>query len=58
MLLYLPSKQQKLNLSTYTKEFSYNLRLAYPIIAGCLVIPLFVDNVMVGKWDQRCGRFS
>jgi MATE family multidrug resistance protein len=47
----LPSKQQKLNLSTYTKEFSYNLRLAYPIIAGMLghTIVGIVDNVMVGK---------
>jgi MATE family multidrug resistance protein len=40
-----------LNLSTYTKEFSYNLRLAYPIIAGMLghTIVGIVDNVMVGK---------
>jgi MATE family multidrug resistance protein len=47
----LPSKEQKLNLSTYTKEFSYNLRLAYPIIAGMLghTIVGIVDNVMVGK---------
>ncbi|MFT7164988.1 MAG: MATE family multidrug resistance protein [Flavobacterium sp.] len=47
----MPSKEQKLNLSTYTKEFSYNLRLAYPIIAGMLghTIVGIVDNVMVGK---------
>jgi MATE family multidrug resistance protein len=33
------------------KEFSYNLRLAYPIIAGMLghTIVGIVDNVMVGN---------
>jgi len=38
-------------LATYTKEFSYNLRLAYPIILGMLghTIVGIVDNVMVGK---------
>ncbi|MGO4818512.1 MATE family efflux transporter [Flavobacterium sp. W22_SRS_FP1] len=40
-----------MNLATYTKEFSYNLRLAYPIILGMLghTIVGIVDNVMVGK---------
>jgi MATE family multidrug resistance protein len=40
-----------LTLATYTKEFSYNLRLAYPIILGMLghTIVGIVDNVMVGK---------
>ncbi|MEZ4853878.1 MATE family efflux transporter [Flavobacterium sp.] len=40
-----------MNLSQYTKEFSYNLRLAYPIILGMLghTIVSIVDNVMVGK---------
>ncbi len=40
-----------MNLSTYTKEFSYNLRLAYPIILGMLghTIVGIVDNIMVGK---------
>jgi MATE family multidrug resistance protein len=38
-------------LATYTKEFAYNLRLAYPIILGMLghTIVGIVDNVMVGK---------
>lgn len=37
--------------STYTKEFGYNLKLAYPIILGMLghTIVGIVDNVMVGK---------
>lgn len=40
-----------MTLATYTKEFSYNLRLAYPIILGMLghTIVGIVDNVMVGK---------
>ena len=40
-----------MNLSTYTKEFSYNLKLAYPIILGMLghTVVGIVDNVMVGK---------
>lgn len=40
-----------MTLSTYTKEFSYNLRLAYPIILGMLghTIVGIVDNIMVGK---------
>ncbi|NRS89540.1 MATE family multidrug resistance protein [Flavobacterium sp. 7E] len=40
-----------MNLATYTKEFSYNLRLAYPIILGMLghTIVGIVDNIMVGK---------
>jgi MATE family multidrug resistance protein len=39
------------NLSQYTKEFSYNLRLAYPIILGMLGHTLIgiVDNFMVGN---------
>jgi multidrug resistance protein, MATE family len=40
-----------MTLSTYTKEFSYNLKLAYPIILGMLGHTLIgiVDNIMVGK---------
>tara|TARA_R110000868_G_scaffold98253_4_gene270327 strand:- start:2690 stop:4066 length:1377 start_codon:yes stop_codon:yes gene_type:complete len=40
-----------LNLASYTKEFSYNLRLAYPIILGMLGHTLIgvVDNFMVGN---------
>ncbi len=41
----------KLNLSQYTKEFSYNLKLAYPVILGMVGHTLIgmVDNIMVGK---------
>ncbi|MES2409835.1 MAG: MATE family efflux transporter [Bacteroidota bacterium] len=40
-----------MNLSQYTKEFSYNMRLAYPVIIGMLGHTLIgiVDNIMVGK---------
>nr|WP_294933762.1 MATE family efflux transporter [uncultured Flavobacterium sp.] len=40
-----------MRLSVYTKEFSYNLKLAYPIILGMLGHTLvgIVDNIMVGK---------
>jgi MATE family multidrug resistance protein len=40
-----------MNLSTYTKEFSYNLKLAYPIILGMIghTVVGIVDNIMVGK---------
>jgi|TARA_B100001093_G_scaffold201152_1_gene193216 MATE family multidrug resistance protein len=40
-----------LNLSTYIKEFKYNLKLAYPIIIGMVghTLVAFIDNVMVGK---------
>jgi MATE family multidrug resistance protein len=39
------------NFSKYTQEFSYNLRLAYPIILGMLghTIVGIVDNIMVGQ---------
>jgi MATE family multidrug resistance protein len=41
----------KLNLSQYTKEFSYNLKLAYPVILGMLghTLIAIVDNIMVGN---------
>lgn len=40
-----------MNLSIYTKEFSYNLKLAYPVILGMLGHTLIgiVDNIMVGN---------
>ncbi|MEO8516212.1 MAG: MATE family efflux transporter [Flavobacterium sp.] len=40
-----------MKLSTYTREFSENINLAYPIILGMLGHTLvgIVDNVMVGK---------
>ena len=38
-------------LSDYTKEFHYNLRLAFPVILGMLghMFVSFADNVMVGQ---------
>jgi MATE family multidrug resistance protein len=40
-----------MTLSVYFKEFSYNLKLAYPIILGMLghTIVGIVDNIMVGR---------
>lgn len=40
-----------MNLKQYTREFSYNLKLAYPIILGMIGHTLvgIVDNIMVGK---------
>src|SRR5574343_1661267 len=40
-----------MTLSHYTKQFFYNLKLAYPIILGMLGHTLIgiVDNIMVGK---------
>jgi MATE family multidrug resistance protein len=49
--VYLPPKTVLVNLSLYTKEFSYNLQLAYPVILGMLGHALIgiVDNFMVGN---------
>ncbi|PXY42861.1 MATE family efflux transporter [Flavobacterium cheongpyeongense] len=40
-----------MNLKQYTKEFSYNFRLAYPVILGMVGHNLIgmVDNIMVGR---------
>ena len=40
-----------MNLTQYTKEFRYNMQLAYPVILGMLGHTLIgiVDNIMVGK---------
>lgn len=40
-----------MNLQKYTEEFSYNLKLAYPIILGMVGHTLvgIVDNIMVGQ---------
>ena len=37
--------------STYTREFKYNMKLAYPVMIGMLghTFVQFVDNVMVGQ---------
>ena len=42
---------ETLNLTAYTKEFSYNLKLSYPVIIGMLghTFVQFIDNVMVGQ---------
>jgi len=47
----LPPKKNKVNLSQYTTEFSYNVRLAFPVILGMLGHTLIgiVDNFMVGN---------
>jgi multidrug resistance protein, MATE family len=40
-----------MNLSQYTKEFRYNIKLAYPVVLGMVGHTLIsiVDNIMVGK---------
>ncbi|MGB0895729.1 MAG: MATE family efflux transporter [Flavobacteriaceae bacterium] len=40
-----------MNLSVYTKEFRYNLKLAYPVILGMVGHTLvgLIDDIMVGK---------
>lgn len=40
-----------MNLSVYTKEFSKNIKLAYPVILGMVGHTLtgIIDNIMVGK---------
>lgn len=45
------SKLIVMTFSTYTKEFSENLKLAYPVVLGMLGHTLIgiVDNIMVGK---------
>lgn len=44
-------KNCKVTFSNYTKEFKYNLKLAYPVILGMIGHTLvgIVDNIMVGK---------
>lgn len=44
-------KSAKLSLSLYTKEFKYNLQLAYPVMLGQLghVMVGLIDNLMVGQ---------
>ena len=38
-------------ISVYTREFRYNLKLAYPVMIGMLghTFVQFIDNVMVGQ---------
>jgi MATE family multidrug resistance protein len=44
-------KIKHLNLTSYTKEFRYNLKLAYPVILGMVGHTLvgLIDDIMVGK---------
>src|SRR5690606_16336037 len=50
-LQYFCGKSDKVKWSAYTKEFSYNLQLAYPVILGMLGHTLIgiVDKLMVGR---------
>ena len=49
------------SLSQYTKEFRYNLTLAFPVIIGLLghTFVQLVDNVMVGQLGtaETCSSF-
>ncbi len=49
--IFLRAQKNNVNLSQYTKEFRYNMQLAYPVILGMLGHTLIgiVDNIMVGK---------
>ena len=40
-----------MNLIRYTKEFRYNIRLAFPVIIGMLghTVVQLIDNIMVGQ---------
>jgi MATE family multidrug resistance protein len=51
----LRTKKSILNLNQYTKEFRYNLKLAYPIILGMLghTVVGIVDNAMVGQLGTK-----
>lgn len=48
-------KKETMTLKTYTQEFGYNLRLAYPIIIGMLghTVVGIVDNAMVGQLGPK-----
>ena len=51
IIVYFCKQFEFMNLSQYTKEFRYNMQLAYPVIIGMLGHTLIgiVDNIMVGK---------
>ena len=51
LTIYFCGKYLIMTFSTYTKEFSENIKLAYPVILGMLGHTLIgiVDNIMVGK---------
>ena len=46
---------QTMKLSTYTREFKENIKLAYPIVLGMLghTLVAIIDNVMVGKLGAK-----
>ncbi len=48
---YLWQRQKEIMLQQYTKEFSYNLRLAAPVMLGMLghTFVGLIDNIMVGQ---------
>ena len=51
ILIFTFAKKYNVALSLYTKEFSANIRLAYPVILGMLGHTLIgvIDNIMVGR---------
>ncbi len=51
LCLTFAKKKSKVKLSDYTKEFPYNIKLAYPVVMGMLGHTLIgiVDNLMVGN---------
>ena len=51
LLTFAHTKIYSVPLSQYTKEFAYNLKLAYPIVLGMLghTIVGIIDNAMVGR---------
>jgi MATE family multidrug resistance protein len=44
----------------YFKEFSYNIKLAYPVILGMLGHTLIgiVDNLWLGNWSTELAAVS
>jgi MATE family multidrug resistance protein len=53
--MYFYRLKKSMTLQNYTKEFSYNMRLAYPIIIGMLghTVVGIVDNAMVGQLGPK-----
>jgi MATE family multidrug resistance protein len=54
------SKKNISDLSNTLKSFSYNIKLAYPVILGMLGHTLIgiVDNFMVGNWGLQLAAVS
>jgi MATE family multidrug resistance protein len=53
-------KKTSSDLSNTLKSFSYNIKLAYPVILGMLGHTLIgiVDNFMVGNWGLQLAAVS